>query len=62
MIKQSKGRIRKHLDGRTNPDRGSDAHQSKGRVSRNVILLQTPFLRRDVLAIASDDDLDIVRW
>ena len=45
MINQSKGRLRKHLDGRTNPDRGSDAHQSEGRVSRNVISLHTPLLK-----------------
>jgi hypothetical protein len=46
MINQSKARIRKHLDSRTNPDRGSDAHQSKGRVSRNVISLQASLVQK----------------
>jgi hypothetical protein len=44
-INQSKGRIRKHLDGRTNPDRGSNAHQSRGRDLGNVILKHMPTTR-----------------
>jgi hypothetical protein len=39
MTSQSEGRIRKHLNCRTNTARGSNAHSAKGRVSVNVILL-----------------------